>query len=521
MFEPSDPGTAGNNVSPVVDLAGLEHLPPTQLMSVLSQVHPDDVVDAYDLVEIAAACRRLKAWADGVEAETAAALARHPVCHAPEAARNGFSSIRAAGQMLAGRLGVAPSTAADRVATACQLVEELPDTVAALFRGEIDYPKASALAIGVRQLDPPDGCQDAITGEVVTADGLRRGLVAQVEAAVLPKAGHRSQRQHRDAVARAVAALAPKTAEERHERACEQRHVEFRPDVDGMAWLNVYGPAEDVTAVMAMLSAAADAATTTPADDARTADQLRFDSLASLAWASLAADHLGGCAHGCGPKLGKRHGRAATVNVTVPYSTLIGIDDAPGELEGYGPVTAAVARRIAAGGTWRRLLTDPASGALLDYGQTRYLPPQDLVDHVIARDRTCRFPTCSQPASRCQVDHTIAAGADGWSTSVHNCGPLSGGGCHNAKTHGRWQLQQPEPGRYVWIAPTGHTYTVDPEIIGPIVQPARPRAGPQPALPLGQATGEPPRPDRAPDGDTRPGRDTGPDRDTDAGPPPF
>jgi putative component of membrane protein insertase Oxa1/YidC/SpoIIIJ protein YidD len=476
-------------------------------VSVLSRVHPEDVVDAYDLVEIAAACRRLKAWADGVEVEAAAALARHPVCHAPEAARNGFSSMRAAGQLLAARLGVAPSTAADRVATACQLVAELPDTVAALFRGEIDYPKASALAIGVRQLDPPDGCQDAVTGEVVTADGLRRGLVAQVESAVLAKAGRRSQRQHRDAVARAVAALAPTTAEERHERACEQRQVEFRPDADGMAWLNVYGPAEDLTAVTVMLDAAADAATTEHADDARTADQLRVDSLAALAWASLAAGHLGGCGHGCGPKLGKRHGRAATVNVTVPYSTLIGIDDSPGELEGYGPITAAVARRIAADGTWRRLLTDPASAALLDYGQTRYTPPQDLVDHVIARDKTCRFPTCSQPARRCQIDHTIAAGADGWSTSAHNCGPLSGGGCHNTKTHAGWQLQQPEPGRYMWTAPTGHTYTIDPEVIGPILQ----RAGPRPAL----SPGDPPEPDRAPDGDT------GLDRNTGLDPPPF
>ena len=57
--------------------------------------------------------------------------------------------------------------------------------MAGLFRGEIDYGKAAALAVGVRALDPPDGCQDAVTGEQVTPDGLRRGLVAAVEAAVL------------------------------------------------------------------------------------------------------------------------------------------------------------------------------------------------------------------------------------------------------------------------------------------------------------------------------------------------
>ena len=107
-----------------------------------------------------------------------------------------------------------------------------------------------------------------------------------------------------------------------------------------------------------------------------------------------------------------------------------------------------MARRIAAHGTWRRLLTDPATGAVLDYGTTRYTPPADLVEHVIARDRTCRFPTCSQPARRCQLDHTIPAGAPGWSTSHRNCGPLSGGGCHNGKTHAGWHLAQPAgPGR--------------------------------------------------------------------------
>ena len=274
----------------------------------------------------------------------------------------------------------------------------------------------------------------------------------------------------------------------------------------GMAWLNVYGPADDLTAVTVMLDAAADAAKTEHADDARTADQLRFDLLAALAWASLDSGHLGGCGHRCGPRLGQRHGRAATVNVTVPYSTLIGIDDSPGELDGYGPITAAVARRIAAAGTWRRLLTDPASGALLDYGQTRYTPPQDLIDHVITRDKTCRFPTCSQPARRCQIDHTIAAGTPGWSTSAANTGPLSAS-CHNGKTHAGWQLTQPEPGRYTWTAPTGHTYTADPEIIGPIVQ----RAGPWPAL----QPGDPPEPDRPPDGDT------GLDRDIGLDPPPF
>jgi len=494
MFERLDPspGAAGGEPVPrdgggsdlggygpasTGDLAGLEFMPPgVELAALLGGLDPDGVADAYDLVEIAAACRKVKAWIDAIEIEVGAALARHPVCAAPEAARRGFTPIRAAGQLLAARLGLAPSTGADRVATAAQLVDELPDTVAAMRAGEIDYPKASALAVGVRALDPPDGAHDPVSGEQITADGVRRGLVAVVESQVLPKAGGRSLRQHRDVVARAVAAVAPKTAEERHERACDERRVESRADSDGMAWLNVYGPAEDVTAIRVMVESAADAVRTADRADPRTLDQLRHDVLAQLAWASLDSGHLGGCEHG--PRLGKRHGRAAAVGVTVPLSTLIGIDEQPGELDGYGPIPASVARRIAAHGTWRRLLTDPASGALLDYGQTRYTPPQDLVDHVLARDRTCRFPTCSQPARRCQIDHTIPAGTLGWSTSTANTGALCSAGCHNGKTHAGWHLEQPQPGHFRWRAPTGHQYAVQPEQVGPIVQHPEPPGDP-------------------------------------------
>jgi hypothetical protein len=388
-----------------------------------------------------------------------------------------------------------------------------------------------------------------VTGEPITPDGIRRGLVARVERRVLPKAAARSLYQHREAIARAVANIAPRTAEQRHQHACENRRIEFRSEADGMAWLSVYGPALDLTAVKVMLDAAAEAAKAADPDDPRTLDQLRVDTLTQIAWAILENGHLPdtddedlsgdadsdndgdrsgdgargddgdppedddvadagdradedravtdddcGCGGTCanrggddrrerrheqrrqrrGRRLRRRNGRAAAVHVTVPISTLLGLDDRPGELDSYGPITADVARRIAAHGTWQRLLTDPATGALIDYGTTRYFPPADLLDHVHARDGTCRFPTCARPARLCQFDHTIPAGAPGWSTSEGNGGPLSAG-CHNGKTHAGWRLDQPEPGRFLWTAPTGHVYQVDPEIVGPIISaPAEP-----------------------------------------------
>jgi hypothetical protein len=168
------------------------------------------------------------------------------------------------------------------------------------------------------------------------------------------------------------------------------------------------------------------------------------------------------------------------VNVTVPFTTLIGATDQPGELAGYGPITAEVARRIAGDAVWRRVLTDPASGAVLDYGATRYIPPRHLAEHVIARDRTCRFATCSWPAETSELDHTTPFRPDGTggATAAGNLGPLHRRH-HNDKTHHGFEFTQPEPGRYVITSPAGLSYQVDPEIIGPVDDP------PEHADPLG------------------------------------
>jgi len=51
--------------------------------------------------------------------------------------------------------------------------------------------------------------------------------------------------------------------------------------------------------------------------------------------------------------------------VLVALSTLLGADDRPGELSGYGPVPAWMARRAAADARLRRVLTDPLTGQLV------------------------------------------------------------------------------------------------------------------------------------------------------------
>ncbi len=141
-------------------------------------------------------------------------------------------------------------------------------------------------------------------------------------------------------------------------------------------------------------------------------------------------------------------------------------------LDGYGPIPAALARDLAMSeeATWRRLVTDPLSGGLLDAGRATYRPPATLDRFVRLRDQVCRFPGCHRSARLADIDHTTRF-PDG-PTAAHNTAAL----CrfhHRLKHHGGWHvqtvrdpqrsthlpraLQHPAP-VMVWTSPTGHTH---------------------------------------------------------------
>jgi hypothetical protein len=162
-------------------------------------------------------------------------------------------------------------------------------------------------------------------------------------------------------------------------------------------------------------------------------------------------------------RLARRHGRPATVHVTLAYTTLAGLDDHPARLEGYGPIPAEAGRRIAADATLRRILTDPATGALHDYGRTTYQPPRSLAALVIARDPTCRFPTCDAPAATSDLDHAQPWNAGG-TTSAANLHALSRR-CHTEKTHHGWTIDRLPSGGTAWTSPAGHHHQSPPEPI--------------------------------------------------------
>jgi hypothetical protein len=90
-----------------------------------------------------------------------------------------------------------------------------------------------------------------------------------------------------------------------------------------------------------------------------------------------------------------------------------------------------------------------------------YRPPPRIREYVTARDLTCRYPFCGQPAWRGDLDHTKP-----WDQGGLTCSCNLGGLCrghHILKQHLGWTLTQPRPGVFIWTTPAGRTYTVTPD----------------------------------------------------------
>ncbi|MGH8777181.1 MAG: DUF222 domain-containing protein [Jiangellaceae bacterium] len=363
---------------------------------------------------------------------------------------------------IAARLRITRRAADLKLAIALDLADRLPSTRRALREGRIDLTKARAIAEHTANLN----------------DRARRQAV---EERVLLRAPSQTASELRRSLLRAVAAVDSDAVLKRHAKARAERFLHLHPLPDGMAEITTCLPADDATS--SIFNTVDTLARSADPDDPRGIDARRVDALVDICRAALDTPDVPSVA---GPQDGpadetcsgsqdappdrtgtgaqrrerrrdRRRRRGPRILVTVAATTLLGLDDQPGELAGYGPIPAGLARQLAAGpdATWRRLLTDPVSGVLLDYGITVYRPPPSLVRHVVARDQVCAFPGCRQPAERCDLDHRERF-PDG-PTCADNLGPL----CrhhHRAKTEGGWSWRRAPDGTITWTAPTGHEY---------------------------------------------------------------
>jgi hypothetical protein len=464
--------------------------PGSAVVKPLVHLDPRALSDA-GRVDALAALERQQSWIDAQQLRVLAVMAADPGVKSPTAVLD-KDWVR---EDVACALRLSARTAADRLEFARQM-SRLPATLALQERGEITVHHSRHLAETVMVLD------DA--------------TAAAVEAAVLAKAPEQVLANFKRSVRKAVLTVAPIPAEERHEHAATRRRVARTPVADGMSEIWMLLPDPGAATVMTAIDALARHCAP---DDPRTPDQRRADAVVQVALNTL---------HGSGDgDLPREHGLRPSVQVTVALSTLLGLDEQPGELAGSGPIPASVARRIAADptGTWRRLVTDDR-GHLLDYGRTTYRPPQDLTDHVIARDRTCRFPHCNRQARHCELDHETAW-TDGGPTNESNIHAL----CtrhHRAKHEAGWQPQRQPDGDTPWTSPTRHTYlepaatypldrTTRPSQPNEACQPNQPSPSNQPDEPSPSNQPDEPRPPNQPDEPRPPKKPSPPVSD----PPPF
>ena len=110
---------------------------------------------------------------------------------------------------------------------------------------------------------------------------------------------------------------------------------------------------------------------------------------------------------------------------------------------------------MASGSVWRRLVTDPLSGAALDLSTQRYRPTRKMAELVAALDGVCRAPGCSIPAPSCDIDHAIP-----WPhgpTEIRNLSAKHRRH-HNHKTRRTWIAHQDHDGTITWHTIGGRNY---------------------------------------------------------------
>ncbi len=265
--------------------------------------------------------------------------------------------------------------------------------------------------------------------------------IEAVSEKVLDRAEGLTTGQLRARLAREAMETDPKGADLGYEEGLSDRRFATYANPDGTANQCVYSIApDDAAAVSRKINRLALALNSD--SESRTIDQLRADVFVDLLL-------------GRGKSIGADRG---VVHLNVDLATLTELSNAPGELAGYGPVIADIARRVASeqtGACWQFSVTDD-DGKIIANDVTRRRPTAAMKRQIESEYRTCVAPGCRMPACDCDLDHRRPY-SKGGPTHNHNMGPL----CryhHMAKHHAPWGLQRLPNGDHSWTSPLGHVY---------------------------------------------------------------
>ncbi len=376
---------------------------------------------------------------------------------------------------------LAAGTAQGHLAAASVTLREFP-TLAVALESNVATPaqvhKLVEVGLKVNHDDPAE--QTHRRGEFVQL------MLERVRREPLPPAALQK------AAERVAEELTGESIDQRHERAKQRRRVTVEDLGDGMSVLRVLMDSFLAHAIRdrarkqskAIIKARPKPATNTPkgstaretgqtgepgeleeladavAPDERTLDQVMSDVIADLL---LTSD----------PTISSAaKGIQATVQLSIPITTIFPDPArparAPALLEGMSPMPIEDAKRLAATApAFIRLLTHPITGAI--QAVDSYTPTAAMRAFLQARDIHCRFIGCRQPATNCELDHTIDHQYGG-TTATWNLSDF----CKNhhiIKHHTAWNVTQHDGGTLQWTTPSGKTYTDHPEPHGPTFTP--------------------------------------------------
>ena len=339
-------------------------------------------------------------------------------------------AVRAAVADMAVRLRLSETTVRMRALHADTLRQRCPDLWAKFLGGQVSEPNAVTAATLAASLPDERECWSDFDEQVV------RLAVGLTPAKFRTAARSLRERVH------------PESIDDRHRRAAEDRDVWLAPELDGMATVTSLQPAADAYAMVARVEAIA-RHLHRQEGETRTLAQLRADVLSDLV-AHGVTDDSGGASS------------APAVAITVPVMTVLGEDDTPATLHGYGPIDLDTAKRLAGSAkSWVRVLTHPVTGTVLDLDRKTYRVPEALRRWLGIHHPVCVFPGCNRLARDCDIDHRIEwqyGGATVDSNLAPICKPH-----HVIKTKTRWVLYRDAmTGVSFWTTPTGFASIGDP-----------------------------------------------------------
>ena len=348
------------------------------------------------------------------------------------------------------------------IETARALTTTFPAFRRALHGGEVSASHCAVLVERTREVVDPD-------------------TLARIQRLALPKATRLTPGEFGREV-RALVVRLDRDSVARHARAHGSRRVWTRDLDHGMSYLGLIHDSTIIAAVRdaittdALEHRHARRATPAAAPDSPAAivdveqidvtGPLRLDRdwelepLDALRADALVARLLGACSPDGTLTYNPREHTTLRLDLVLDLHTLLGENDHPCLLDGT-PLPARTGRELAAlARSWRRLVTDPLTGHLLDKGRTHYLP-QSLRDFVLTRDHVCRAPGCTRrDPRRLQLDHAVPY-PDGPSDPA-NTGALCTT-CHQLKTaHHATITDSAADGSASWTTRWGQTIRIPP-----------------------------------------------------------